>query len=416
MKSLRIILLILLIAALGAGAYQLWRSQAVVVQLASVVRGQYVDTIEVEGVSTATNRTVLLALGNGQLEEIAFHAGDEVTAGQVLATIRPPAAPLLDSQSRQILEQKVSSTKQQWQTSDAEVSRLKKELDDVQKRRPVASTTPGQPRVTNPQLDGEEKALKRELTAAESNRDRLLAEWNVIRLQLGWRPLKNGNEQPSNDTTTAKPKEAAADAGESLQVIAPKAGHVLRVLRREAGPVASGSPLVEIGDLNELEYRFEMLTEDVATIKVGLQVHVRRSRGDHDFLMGTVRSISPVAIKRVSPLGAEELRTEVVVTASDEGGKLNSGKLTSGDGYRIHGEFRTQAIDDALKVSLGALYRQDEEWWLFRYDQGFARATKVNVLQHNHREAVIESGLGDHELVVMYPSARIKDGSRISVR
>jgi HlyD family secretion protein len=72
--------------------------------------------------------------------------------------------------------------------------------------------------------------------------------------------------------------------------------------------------------------------------------------------------------------------------------------------------------DDVLAVPLTALFRDGEQWALFVEEGGRAVLRDVQVGQKNGVFAEIREGVAAGERVVMHPSDRVSDGTRIRSR
>ena len=69
-----------------------------------------------------------------------------------------------------------------------------------------------------------------------------------------------------------------------------------------------------------------------------------------------------------------------------------------------------------LKLPVSGLFRMGDDWAVFLHEDGRARLRLVEVGHINDREAEIKNGLVAGERVVLHPSDRISEGSRIVER
>ena len=70
----------------------------------------------------------------------------------------------------------------------------------------------------------------------------------------------------------------------------------------------------------------------------------------------------------------------------------------------------------ALKVPVGALFRQGAEWAAYVADDDVARLRVLKVGARNSLEAQILQGVREGEMVLVHPSDQISDGVRIEAR
>jgi HlyD family secretion protein len=124
-----------------------------------------------------------------------------------------------------------------------------------------------------------------------------------------------------------------------------------------------------------------------------------------------VRLVEPAAFTKVSALGVEEQRVNVIL---DFAGPLDK-VWTLGDAFRVEAHIVTHREEDALKVPVGALFREGEGWAVFLAQDGRAAKRALKVTRRNGVEAMVEDGLEPGARVIVYPSDALRDGSRIEI-
>jgi multidrug efflux pump subunit AcrA (membrane-fusion protein) len=200
--------------------------------------------------------------------------------------------------------------------------------------------------------------------------------------------------------------KAGTRAGVPLR--APAAGRVLRVMQDDGGVVAAGAPLVEIGDPRDLEIVLDLLSTDAVNVKPGAAVRVVRWGGDRA-LDAQVRAVEPAGFTKVSALGIEEQRVDVI--ADFRGQAEERGAL--GDGYRVEASVTVTDRPDALHVPLGALFRDGDAWAVYTVSDGKARLTHLDLGPRDRRRAEVLRGLDEGAKVVLHPSDRLGEGVRV---
>ena len=190
----------------------------------------------------------------------------------------------------------------------------------------------------------------------------------------------------------------------------PIMGRVLKLHLESAAPVNPGQALMEIGDVSALEAVIDVLSSEVVTIQPGAAVQLSLG-GSAAPLAGRVERIDPVAFTKVSALGIEEQRVNVIVGV--EGGAEALQGL--GDGYRVEARIITQAQDDALLAPSAALVRDGTAWRVFVVEGGRANARTVTLKDRNADQAWIDGGLKAGESVVLYPGSMVADGQAVKV-
>ncbi|MBW2463132.1 MAG: hypothetical protein JRH11_15890 [Deltaproteobacteria bacterium] len=187
---------------------------------------------------------------------------------------------------------------------------------------------------------------------------------------------------------------------------------MLRVIQESEGVVQAGSPLLEIGDASHLEIVVDVLTSDAVDVALGATVIIERWGGD-EVLHGRVRVVEPSAFTRVSALGVEEQRVNVIIDIDEPYEVWQA----LGDGYRVEARIVTWEGEDVLKIPSSSVFRRDEGWAVYVVGaEGIVALRSVEVGQRNGLEVQIASGLDAGDQVVLHPSDQITEGVQIEVR
>jgi HlyD family secretion protein len=198
---------------------------------------------------------------------------------------------------------------------------------------------------------------------------------------------------------------------EDVEIASPVNGAVFKIYRESEGAVQTGEPLIEIGDVRDLEIRVEVLSSDAVRIKPGMTVLFKRWGRDEP-LTGRVRRVEPAGFTKLSSLGVEEQRVLVIADITTPPEKWRA----LGDGYRLEAHFVVWEGRDILQVPTSALFRSGKDWSVFIEEQGKARLRKVEIGQRTGLTAQIVSGLKENETVVAYPDDAISEGTKIRQR
>lgn len=369
---------IVLVALIVAG---LWPKPAPV-ETARVSTGKLRATVNEEGKTRIRQRYVVSAPVAGQVRRIPFKAGAEITATQtVLAVIDPISPALLDARTRTLAEAKRDSAAAQLERAKAQHKYAASELRRNEKlyQEKTVSTQEME------QIQWRETSAARELTAAEA----ALRQAEAELLEF------------SNSTAATRPP---------IELRSPVTGRVLKIFEESSRAVVVGTPLVEIGDPNDLEVIIEALSRDGAMIKPGTPVELEQWGGPEP-LQATVRFVEPAAFTKVSALGVEEQRVYVVadlLTPVAQRGSL-------GDNFRVEARIITWQTDKALKVPNGAIFRRGDQWHAYVIAGDRAELRPVKIGRASTTETEILEGLKEGDEVILYPGDRIKDGLRVSV-
>ena len=196
-----------------------------------------------------------------------------------------------------------------------------------------------------------------------------------------------------------------------LQVRAPVAARVLKLLQESEGAVAAGQSLLEIGNPDSLEVEVEVLSTHAVKIAPGSRVILDRWGGEQP-VPGTVRVVEPSGFTKISALGVEEQRVRVIVDFASPREAWQS----LGDGYRVEARFVLWEGDDVLQLPTSALFREGEGWAVFVVEGGRARLTPVETGQRAGLATQVLSGLEAGTRVVSHPDDKIDDGTRVKPR
>lgn len=123
-----------------------------------------------------------------------------------------------------------------------------------------------------------------------------------------------------------------------------------------------------------------------------------------------VRRIEPSGFTKVSALGVEEQRVNVILDLPGAGGGED---VALGDAYRVDVRIVVWEAADVLKVPTSALIRDGDEWAVFVFEGGRARRTPVELGRQNGRDAEVLTGLAEGVRVVIHPSDAVRDGARV---
>jgi HlyD family secretion protein len=175
--------------------------------------------------------------------------------------------------------------------------------------------------------------------------------------------------------------------------------------------VTLGAPLLELADPADLEVVVDILTTDAMQITPGATVWFERWGGTAA-VAGRVRLVEPSAFTKISALGIEEQRVNVIIDVTDHNEQWRS----VGDGYRVDARIVIFEAQDVVQVPVGALFRDGAGWAVFVVSDGYARKRVIQVARRGNSTALVEKGLEPTEHVIVYPSDAVQDGVRVMAR
>jgi HlyD family secretion protein len=193
--------------------------------------------------------------------------------------------------------------------------------------------------------------------------------------------------------------------------MSPVTGQVLRVKQESQANISGGTDLLEVGDATDLEAVIDVLSRDAVNVRPGSAVLLERW-GGQEALTGVVRRVEPSGFTKVSALGVEEQRVNVIVDFADS----PRARAGIGDGYRVDARIITWERPDVLKVPTGALLRRGDAWYVFVVENGRAVLRRVKVGHMSRESGEVLDGLADGDEVVLHPSDRVENGIRVKPR
>ena len=204
------------------------------------------------------------------------------------------------------------------------------------------------------------------------------------------------------------PTGAPDSADRIVTVTSPVDGVVLKRVRESESVVPAGDPLLEIGNPHELEIVSDLLSTDAVRVKPGARVIVDEWGGDHP-LEAKVRRIEPAGFTKISALGVEEQRVNVIIDFVDPVHAFSA----LGDAYRVEVRIVVWESPGTLKVPTSALFRRGDEWAAYVVSEDRARERRLTLDHRTGQEAEVVEGLSEGDVVVQHPADTLVDGARV---
>lgn len=357
-------------------------------------------TIDDEGETRVKEVYTISAPLSGRVARFEGHVGDTVAAGMsVVATIRPSNPSFHDIRTHSELEAAVNAAAAARDLARAHVASVSAANDFAQTEFKRS------------------KDLAARGTTSQSGLDRARMEARTSKAQLSEAraALRVREFQLQTARATLLGPSAAQQLPEGrlccFEVRAPVSGTILRVFRESEAVVEAGAPLVEIGDPTDLEIVMDLVSSDAVLVSPGNDVLIE-GWGGGQVLKARVRRVEPFGFTKISALGIEEQRVNVIIDFADPPELWKR----LGHGYRIVGRIVIWRGDNVLQAPISALFRVQNSWALFKVSEGRARVARVKVGRMNNWSAEILSGLNDGDLALRHPSDHIEDGVRVIAR
>ncbi|HYL75727.1 MAG TPA: efflux RND transporter periplasmic adaptor subunit [Bryobacteraceae bacterium] len=389
-RIIKRVFLILAAAAAVILATLAFRPKPAEVEAAQVVKGPLQVTIDEDGETRAHDRFTLAAPIAGRLSRIEFHEGDRVGPETTLANISPLP---LDAREVAEIRARIQSAEARKREAEEQLSRWENDYAQAVRDLNRARLLAKERIIAQQELEqGESKetSAAKEVQAAKFRAQSAAAE--VEREKAGLVSLESQQSQ----------------AGKLVAIRPPSKCRILRILEKSERVVPFGTPIVVLSNPGKLEIVVDLLSTDAVKVKPGAPVIIENWGGPVP-LRAKVRTIEPYAFTKVSALGIEEQRANVIADFVDPPDGL-------GDGYRVDARIVIWESPSVLKVPASALFRNGQAWNAFVIENGRARVLPVEVGRRNAFEVEIVKGLNQGMGVVLHPANDLNDGARVTVR
>jgi HlyD family secretion protein len=368
------------------------------VDLQTVARGPLEVVARHQGKTRVRERYVISMPVAGHVQRVDLEPGDAVVEGETILAVIEPGAPLpLDSRARAEAAAAVDAAQAALREARAQRERAEadKELAEAELVRIEPLSEEGV--VSRQELDRARtraRSARKALTAAD-------AAWRRARFEL--QQARAALIPPSGDS------EGTQDAPETVRIPSPIDGIVLTRHQESQAVLPAGAPLLEIGDPSRIEIVADFLSTDAVTFRPGMRAMIEDWGGDRA-LNAVVRRVEPFGFMKVSALGVEEQRVNVVLDFEEPVEGL-------ADGYRVEVGVVTWEADNVLRVPASALFRDEQgRWAVYRVTDGRAERRGVTIDHHSGRHAEVVDGLAEGDPVIAYPSEKIQEGQRVERR
>lgn len=395
----RTILFLIVIGSIVGGLVWSFWPQPVGVEVATVTRGPLRVTVDEDGKTRIKERYVVAAPLAGRLLRIDWDPGDAVTRGQtVLATLEPLEPELLDARAVAQAEARVKAAQAALDRAQPLIERARSELEfaqsEVERQRNLAKTESASEREVE-QAEMLYTSRMHDYTAAQRAQNIAQFELELARAAL----------------VRVRPDDPATPDDRQLRILTPISGQVLRVFQESATIVRAGEPLLEVGDPADLEIEVDVLSDDAVKIRPGYQAFLEQWGGERP-LPATVRLVEPAGFLKVSALGVEEQRVNVILDLTDPPEQ----RRELGDAFRVEARIVIWEQADVLQVPTGALFRRGDQWAVFAVRGDRAELCPLEIGRRNSLAAQVLTGLGEGDEVILHPSDKVRPGVLVQRR
>ena len=384
------------LAVAGALAWSFW-PRAVAVDAAAIGYGPLSVEVSDEGRTRVRETYQVSAPVAGRLLRIERHAGDDVVGGKtIVADLLPVSPGFLDLRSQSQAEASVKSAEAAQKLAAAELDGARSQLSFAKS-----------------DFDRADKLVKTGvISRADFERARLARQTAAARQATAEAALaaRQSDLENARALLIDPARISQAPGGRpSVKLLAPATGKILRVLREDEMVVAAGTPILEVGDPGQLEVVVPLISEDAVKVHPGDTARIT-GWGGEGALAARVRRVEPSGFTKVSALGVEEQRVNVLLDFTGEKRKW----AQIGDGFRVIANIVIWQQPRVLRLPAAAMFREGNGWAVFVVRGGRARLQPVTIGQVNDDFAELLGGAREGERVVLHPSDQVRDGSAVT--
>lgn len=385
-------------AFLLGGLTWAFRPQPIQVDLVTVASGPMTVTVAEEGVTRIKDVFVVSSPVRGRALRLEIHEGDDVIAGEtVVAEIEPMDPDFLDIRSEAEARVAVKTAEAALTLANAQLAEARAELKFAAAHRE---------RIARLRTSGTVSIQAMEDATRLFETQKASVETRTAAVAMRESELEAAHVRMRRPTEVGRPSDCPC-----IPIRAPVSGKALRILHESEGVVAAGQPLLEVGDPSKLEVVADFLSSDAVRIQNGQRVIIDGWGGSRT-LNGKLQRVEPYAFTKVSALGIEEQRVNVVIDLTDPPAEW----IRLGHGFKADVQVVLWEGTDIVKIPLTALYRNGGHWHVFLLENGRAVPRSVRVGQRTDLEAQITEGLEPGDQVIRYPTDAIFAGARIEQR
>ncbi|HIA48914.1 MAG TPA: efflux RND transporter periplasmic adaptor subunit [Candidatus Hydrogenedentes bacterium] len=436
MKRIGIGLVLVVVVGLVVTAM---RGQSLVVEMSEVSRETVFEFV-VEDAKTRLDDEYMIDMPiSGTVERINLEIGEMVMKGDVIATVDPYALKQEILQVKALIrqndafevgvdiakpkEEDIESAKLRVKEMNDSVSIARKSQDVLKINRDEARKTFERSKgllaagATSESLYDEAelryKGLEEDLARAvleEGAAKKALEQAGIALKRLTGSIDDNEYMRTSYQAETEGLKASLAllqDDMKKTTITAPVSGPVLEKFIEDQRVLLAGEPLLKIGDMDSIEIESDVLSEEIAPMRVGNKVEIKGKALQDRVIFGKVKRIYPSGFMKISSLGVEQQRVRTIIEFDNSEVELRPG--TSVD-IRII----TADSENTLAIPDRALFRHQEAWALFVVNGDIAELKTVEVGLRNDDWAEIVSGVEEGTLIVSELKNALVDGLKVS--
>ena len=395
MKTKQSLVLLGAAVVLGTVLWWVFRSPALPVQVGVVSDGPLRRTVDEMGTTRVRAHTDVNAPVAGRWVPMAMQEGDMLAIGARLGVLYPAPA---DAVAREQMQARLGSADAMMREAETSVRGARTGLDDARRTRVRMEALGAAGGVSPQEVERARDAFSNAALQLQSAEERL-------------RAARYDRQQ------AAAAVAGTSGDGAGLPISTPQAGAVLAVAEPHERVVSAGARLLEIGDPRDLDVIVPLLTADALRVREGAAARMTfggeamstsAEEQPGDTIIGRVVRVEPAAFTRLSALGVEEQRVNVVVAIP--------ATVHLGDRYRADVRITVWEAPRVLRVHASALVRDGDRWSVWRVSEGRARLVRIRLGERGGELVEVVGGLTAADTVVLFPNEQLREGASVKAK
>jgi HlyD family secretion protein len=381
----------------GAAIYIMSIPQPLPVDTEVVAKGAIMGTVSDDGMTRVRDRYLVYAPISGKLKRVDLEVGDEVVQQQTrVAAIIPEDPAMLNERTRAEAEARVAAAQSRVEQANADLERAEEALAFAKRQLAREEALNQSGAGTQERLDSAKTDVQlREKEVLIANRSITVARQEVKAAKA---TLIAGDGSPGSVDQRI------------FEVFAPIDGKVFRILRESEGFITAGTPIMEVADPHDLEVVVDFLSQDAVKMQPGAKVFFKHWGGE-EALTGVIDHIEPSGFTKLSALGVEEQRVNVVATFDQP----DKAAEHLGDGFRVTLEVVLWEKEEEVLAPTSSLFWRSNQWQVYVAQGETAQLRSVETDLRNNEYAIINSGLTPGDQVIVHPGEDVADGVLIQI-
>lgn len=384
----------LVLAGIAGLIFYGFMPRPVLVEMGKVERGIFALTVNEEGKTRIKQKYVVASPLSGLLQRIPLKAGAQVEANvTVLAMVEPNPSTILDPRTRGEAEARIRTAEAAIEQARANQQRIASSLQFAKTNLERAKTLLKEKVIAQSEfdeIDEKHATLERDAHTAET-------AFTVSTFEL--------------EQARAALDQGRTGGGQPYKILSPVTGQVLRVLQESETAVKAGQDLLEVGDAGDLEVVVDVLSRDAVRMGPGTKMLLEQWGGGEP-LEARVRLVEPSGFTKISALGVEEQRVNIVADIVTPVAQ----RRMLGDAFRVEARIFVREDKDVAQVPSNALFRHGEAWAVYEVVSDKATLRTVRIGENNGIRAEVLEGLSDGTKVILNPSDKLSDGQWVGLR